>query len=311
MVKVSYVGICGSDLHYYRYGQNGSFKIIQPLIPGHEFSGIVLNDPSGEFPEGLPVTCHPATFGQPDMALLDAPHLWQGGSYMGSAAALPHRNGAAAEVVAVAHERIFPLPPDLAPKTAALSEPLAVALHAIHLAGNFTSLKSGSRIAVSGCGPIGLLLLRSLRNIYDVQPYAIDPKGFARDQARLLGAFTAISPTEFGDRNNEFDLVFECSGSPQALSTAVLAARPRGHIVQVGMLPAGDSGIDLSPATAKELSISFSFRCFNEFLQAIKLLNSDPLYATIITHEYPASQAALAFEAALKVDRASKVVITF
>lgn len=63
-IKVAYAGICGSDLHYYFEGANGSFVINEPLIPGHEVSGTVDLDPLGEFANGLPVAIFPAQGGQ-------------------------------------------------------------------------------------------------------------------------------------------------------------------------------------------------------------------------------------------------------
>src|SRR5690625_7620688 len=75
-LRVKYVGICGSDLHYYFHGANGEYVVRQPLVPGHELSAVVDLDPSGEFAPGTPVTVHPATYGQPVDGLADRPHVW-------------------------------------------------------------------------------------------------------------------------------------------------------------------------------------------------------------------------------------------
>jgi L-idonate 5-dehydrogenase len=81
-LRVGYVGICGSDLHYYADGAAGIFAIREPLIPGHEVSGVVDLDPAGAFEAGTPVTVHPATWGtaQPDLTE-NQRHLWPGGGY--------------------------------------------------------------------------------------------------------------------------------------------------------------------------------------------------------------------------------------
>src|SRR4051794_3957367 len=63
LLRMAYGGICGSDLHYYNEGANGEFVVREPLVPGHEVSGTVELDPSGELAPGTPVTVHPATFG--------------------------------------------------------------------------------------------------------------------------------------------------------------------------------------------------------------------------------------------------------
>src|SRR5690606_10175865 len=96
-VRIDYVGICGSDLHYYFDGANGAFVVREPLIPGHEVSGRVDLDPSGRWAPGTPVTVHPATFGTPDPAIPDDPHLWAGGAYLGSASTWPHTQGGLVE----------------------------------------------------------------------------------------------------------------------------------------------------------------------------------------------------------------------
>ena len=64
-LRVGYVGICGSDLHYYFYGANGENVVREPFTPGHELSALVDLDPSGRYPTGSPVTVHPARYGTP------------------------------------------------------------------------------------------------------------------------------------------------------------------------------------------------------------------------------------------------------
>ena len=93
-IRVTHVGICGSDLHYYYDGANGAFVVREPLSPGHEMSGVVDLDPSGKLEAGTPVTVHPATFGDPHEAFSDKPHLWPNGDYLGSASTWPHTQGA-------------------------------------------------------------------------------------------------------------------------------------------------------------------------------------------------------------------------
>src|SRR6478736_564469 len=81
-LRVGYVGICGSDLHYYADGAAGIFAIREPLIPGHEVSGVIDLDPTGVWAAGTPVTVHPATWGaaQPDLSE-EQRQLWPGGGW--------------------------------------------------------------------------------------------------------------------------------------------------------------------------------------------------------------------------------------
>src|SRR5699024_8894558 len=136
LLRVRYVGICGSDLHYYFYGRNGENLIREPFTPGHEVSALVEDDPSGEWTAGTPVTVHPARYGEPDSRIVTRPQLWPGVDYLGSAADFPHRQGAAAEFMLVDKHMLRELPKGLSLRTAALAEPFGVALHGLTVAGD-------------------------------------------------------------------------------------------------------------------------------------------------------------------------------
>jgi L-idonate 5-dehydrogenase len=81
-IRVAYVGICGSDLHYYFDGGIEGAPVVEPLTPGHELSATVDLDPAGMWTPGTPVTVHPATLGTPIQVLADKPHLWPNGAYL-------------------------------------------------------------------------------------------------------------------------------------------------------------------------------------------------------------------------------------
>ena len=151
-LRVRYVGICGSDLHYYFHGKNGEYAVREPLTPGHELSAEVDLDPSGRLAPGTPVTVHPARFGPSVPGLEERPHLRTGGDYLGSAAGFPHRQGGAAELLVVEEHMVRVLPEGLPLERAALAEPLAAAIHAVGLPGDL----AGKRALVICAGPIGL-----------------------------------------------------------------------------------------------------------------------------------------------------------
>src|SRR5215217_3019829 len=130
-LRMAFGGVCGSDLHYYNEGANGEYVVREPLVPGHEVSGTVDVDPSGELAPGTPVTVHPATFGNPEPGIEDRRHLWPGGAYLGSASTWPHTQGGMSEFLLVDKDMVRPLPAGLSLRRATLAEPLAVALHGI------------------------------------------------------------------------------------------------------------------------------------------------------------------------------------
>jgi L-idonate 5-dehydrogenase len=270
-------GICGSDLHYFASGRVGSFVLQEPLVLGHEVVGVVEDDPTGTFESGARVAVHPAT---PDRicpeCLAGTPNVCRHGRYLGSAATLPHTQGAFAEQIAVRPDQLRRLPEDLPMIRAVLAEPLAVGIHAINRAGGV----AGKRVLVTGAGPIGLL---------------------AAGAAVALG--TGVVESESAD------VVLEASGAPAALTTAVVAVARRGTIIQIGMLPGEPRPVALAPLIAKEASLLGAFRFDTELDEAIALLAARAELGTVVSHRYPLDDALTAFEVAADASRSSKVVL--
>ena len=304
-IRVNYVGICGSDLHYYFHGANGEYTIREPLTPGHELSGVVDLDPSGRLTPGTPVTVHPARYGREVPGLEDRPHLRAGGDYLGSAAANPHRQGGASELLIVEEHMIRVLPDALPLERAALAEPLAVAIHAVSLA---TDVR-GARVLVIGAGPIGLLVVAAAVHAGAAVVGASDVRSEPLDRARSLGATELSLVGRDRIEDESYDVVFECSGVGVALTQAVRAARRAGEIVQVGMLPNADIGVNLAPVLAKELTIRGAFRFSSEIDDAVALLAETDALDPVISHVVPASDAVQAFELARDSSASAKVLL--
>jgi L-idonate 5-dehydrogenase len=182
-VRMQYGGICGSDLHYYFEGRNGEFEVVEPFTPGHEVSGVVDLDPSGRMAPGTSVTIAPATYGIPEPGIEDRRHLWPGGSYLGSASTRPHTQGGMQEYLVVRDFMVRPIPEGLDTATAALAEPLAVALHAIRMAGGV----AGREVLVTGCGPIGLCVAAACVARGAARVDATDALPGPLERARALG----------------------------------------------------------------------------------------------------------------------------
>jgi L-idonate 5-dehydrogenase len=305
-LRVNYVGICGSDLHYYFHGANGEYTIREPLTPGHELSGLIDLDPSGRLAPGTPVTVHPARYGPTVPGLEDRPHLRPGGDYFGSAAANPHRQGGASEMVIVEDHMVRVLPASLPLKRAALAEPLAVAIHAVNLAGDI----SGKRALVIGAGPIGLLVVAAAVKAGASVIGASDVRTEPLDRAHALGATEVSLVGRDTIENESYDVVFECSGVGVALTQAVGAARRAGTIVQVGMLPNTDIGVNLAPMLTKELTIRGALRFSTEIDDAVALLAESDALDSVISHVLPASDAVQAFELARDSSASAKVLLS-
>ena len=304
-LKVAYVGICGSDLHYYYNGANGAFVITEPLIPGHELSAVVDLDPSGELAPGTPVTVHPARYGTSAPGIEDRPHLWPGGDYLGSASVTPHRQGAAVEHLVIERENIRVLPESLPLRRGALAEPLAVSLHAVTIAGDVT----GKDCLVLGAGPIGLLAVAALLHRGASSVHVTDVRPEPLERAAALGAQRTLRVPEEAPADNAYDVVLECSGAPVSLSSAVQAVRPAGIIVQVAILPNQDIPVNLASLVAKEVQLRGTQRFDTEIDEAIELLAQDARFDAVVTQVVPVAEAETAFATAKDASRSAKVLL--
>ncbi|MFH5821063.1 L-idonate 5-dehydrogenase [Georgenia sp. AZ-5] len=305
-LRMAFGGICGSDLHYYNEGANGEYVVREPLVPGHEMSGTVDLDPSGELAPGTPVTIHPATFGTPEPGVEDRRHLWPGGSYLGSASTWPHTQGGMSEYLVVGKDMVRVLPGSLPLRRAALAEPLAVALHGINVAGGV----EGRRVLISGSGPIGLLAAAAALAKGAAQVVSTDVLPGPLERARALGVHGTVQVGVEEIPAMAFDVVLECSGVPAAISPALVAARRAGIVVQVGMVPNEPRPINLAALVSKELQLRGTFRFDDEIDEAVALLDANPGFEQVITHELPADRAVEAFAAAKDSASSGKVLVS-
>ncbi|MGW6276873.1 zinc-binding dehydrogenase [Kribbella sp. NPDC055071] len=305
-LRMAYGGICGSDLHYYNDGAVGAFVIREPLIPGHELSGTVDLDPSGDLVPGTPVTIHPATFGTSEPGIEDRPHLWPNGAYLGSASTWPHTQGGMSEFVVVGKHMVRTLPTSLPLRRATLAEPLGVALHAVHIAGDV----KGRRVLVSGSGPIGLLTAAAALAEGAAEVVSADLFPGPLQRARGLGVHDTIQVGVDEIPSTSFDVVLECTGVPAAISAAIEATRRAGIVVLVGIPPNEPRSVNLAPVVSRELQLRGTLRFHDEIDHAIRLLDADPGLEQVITHEYPADRAVDAFTTAGDSDVSGKVLLS-
>jgi len=304
-LRIAYVGICGSDLHYYFHGANGAFVLREPMTPGHELSAVVDLDPSGEFSPGTPVTVHPARYGRRIEGLEDRPHVWPGGSYLGSASTWPHTQGAAAEHLLVDRDMLRRLPEELPLRRAALAEPLGVALRALTVAGDV----AGARTLVLGAGPIGLLVVAALAHRGAASITVGDVRGEPLERAAALGATRTLRVDREGPQAADYDLVFECSSAPVSLTSALEAVSHGGTVVQVGVLPDQDIGVNLAPLLSKEARLLGSWRFVDEIDEAVTMLAADARFDEVVTHVVPMAEAEAAFDTAKDSSRSAKVLL--
>ena len=228
LVRVSSVGVCGSDTHYYRHGRIGSFVVEAPLVLGHEAAGTIVGVGDSVDPSriGQRVSIEPQ---RPDPASAETrrgdynlcPHM----RFYGT----PPVDGALCDYVTIGAEFAHAVPDAVSDDAAALCEPLSVGIAALRRAG----IGERSRVLVAGAGPIGIVVVQ-LARAYGASEIAVsDPDESRREQARANGATTALDPAadEFG---GGFDAFIDASGAPAAVTAGIHALRPAGTAVLVG-----------------------------------------------------------------------------
>jgi L-idonate 5-dehydrogenase len=315
-VKVAFGGICGSDLHYYQHGGFGTVRIKQPITLGHEVSGIVDGwgaQVSG-FERGQRIAISPSRpCGQCRFCQAGQHNHCLNMRFYGSAMPFPHIQGAFSEAIIIERYQAHPIAAHLSLSEAALAEPLSVGLHAISRAGSVL----GQQVLVTGCGPIGLLLIGALRRAGAGRIVACDIASLPLSCAREMGADETINLSTEADRlevykaeKGQFDTVFEASGSQAALRTALDLIRPRGVLVTVGM--GGDVSLPMTQLVAKEVDMRGTFRFHAEFATAVRFLNEGLINGKpVITRVLPMDQAIEAFKLAADKSQSLKVQIQF
>lgn len=290
LVEVRYCGICGSDVGSYR-----TRDLIQPgTYLGHEFSGVLAK--VGKNVKGWKVgdrvvcnelyecgECYACKHAFPSAC----PHCLE--EEIGCRPGLENAGGFAKFVrVRYPEYRLYSLPDELSFEEGTLVEPLAVSLHAVRM----SIFKPRDRVMVLGCGMIGLGAITHLKNAGAGLIIATRGKNKKRGEVAMkLGADYVFSPAEVPDLKEKVfeltdgegvDVVFECSGTPQAFQSAPGFLRPRGQIIVVGLL-VHEVPIVPSLFTLGEYSLQGSF-CYyhDEFPMVMEFLKRRLLPVTEI-----------------------------
>ncbi|MDR1536473.1 MAG: alcohol dehydrogenase catalytic domain-containing protein [Clostridiales bacterium] len=283
-------GICGSDIHFFKDGRLGNFVVTQPYVPGHECSGEVYSVGSnageihlGDFvaiepgiPCGYCGTCKSGRYNLcPNVTFLSEPGV----------------NGTFCDYVKVRSDMLHPLRKGMDFELGALAEPVAVAAHAMSLAGKL----HGKTGAVFGAGPIGLLTMLAFKASGGGRAICIDINERRLMRAKELGADEVILNCD-ADLKNICDVSFETAGSPITTAQLFAATRTGGHAVQIGW-PAGNVvPMDISALMEKEITYSGLNRYANAFPVAIAWLADGRIPGKLlITHHQAFEQTPQAF----------------
>ena len=316
VVRVAFGGICGSDLHYYQHGGFGTVRIKEPMALGHEVSGTVeiVGLQVHGFVKGQRIAISPSRpCGTCRFCQSGVQNHCLSMRFYGSAMPFPHVQGAFSEKLIIDSSQAHAVADHLSLSEAALAEPLSVGLHAIQRAGGVL----GKKVLVTGCGPIGSLLIGGLRRAGAAYIVAADIADLPLQCARKMGADEVIHLKTGPDMldkykidKGQFDAVFEASGSQAALATALDVIAPRGVLVTVGL--GGNLTLPMNQIVSKEVDLRGTFRFHSEFATAVQFLNEGLIDGKpVITRIVPFHQALEAFELATDKTQSLKVQIAF
>jgi L-idonate 5-dehydrogenase len=234
--------------------------------------------------------------------------------YFGSAMRMPHVQGAFRREIVVGVRQAYRLADGVSDAEGAMAEPLAVALHAVNRAGPLL----GKSVLVTGCGPIGALVVVAARRAGAALIVVTDVVAQPLRSARKVGADQALNVAEqpdalrpFSADKGRFDVLFEASGNERALRAAFDVLRPRGVIVQVG-LSGGEMNLPLNALVAKEFDLRGTFRFHEEFGVAVELINRGLVdLKPLISATLPYRDAGRAFALAADRSQSMKVLLDF
>lgn len=264
LVRVSFVGICGSDLHFYRHGRVGTEVVTAPLVLGHESSGWIEEVGPGVSEErlGERVSIEPQ---RPCRTCVECRgghyHLCSAVEFFGA----PPVDGALQESVVIDADFAHAIPDRVSLRQAALIEPLSVALSSLRK----LSLRGGENLLVAGCGPIGAL---TAMTALVLGAGSVTLTEMFPERRQLIAEFLdveAISPETLLDRR--FDSFIDTSGQDGAVRQGLSSLTANGIAVLVGV-GADELRIDPDLVRRRELTLTGVFRYANTWPAAIRLL---------------------------------------
>lgn len=320
LLNIKAVGLCGSDLHMYESGRIGYTDIQKPFILGHEFMGEIVAVGSSAIDGnhqplkvGQRVAVEPAVpCWHCELCEQGHPNLCPNHYFYG----LFPDDGALREQMIVSARNCFPIPDSISDGAGALLETLGVAIHAVDLG----KVKVANSVAVIGCGPVGLLIIKLLKLAGADPIFAFDKLDWRVEKAKQWGASHAFQVQgneavdivqDLSDKRG-VDVAFEAAWADHSVQQAADMARYGGRLVLVGI--PGDDKLQMTHSVArrKGLTIMMSRRMKHTYPRAIHLSTSGKVdLDDLVSHTFPLSETATAYAKNFAYDTGiNKVVLT-
>jgi L-iditol 2-dehydrogenase len=269
LVEVAAVGVCGSDVHYYRHGRIGDFVVEEPMILGHELSGRIVAVGDGVDPDrvGQRVAVEPQhPCRRCKQCLAGRYNLCPEMKFY----ATPPVDGAFCRYVTIDDDMAHAVPDSVSDEAAALLEPLSVAVATMRKA----HVVPGSSILIAGAGPIGVICAQAARAFGAARIVVTDLVASRREKALQFGATEVLDPTAVDVSAIEpVDAFVDATGVPVAVVSGIKAVGPAGHVVLVGM-GADEYALPVSHIQNLEINVTGVFRYTDTWPAAIHLAAS-------------------------------------
>jgi L-iditol 2-dehydrogenase len=270
-VRIDAVGVCGSDVHYYSDGRIGDFVVEEPLILGHEAAGVIV-EAGADVPRtriGQRVSI------EPQHICRVCPQCKAGRYNLCEHIefyATPPIDGVFAEYGVIDADFAHPVPESMSIEAAALCEPLSVGIWSNMKAGT----RPGSRVLITGAGPIGLILAQTAKAFGAAEVIVSEPQAARRAGALRAGADSVVDPaeTDFAAPALRVDAFIDATGVEDAIVQGIDAVQGDGRVVLVGMSPHPDQTLPTATIAARELTVTGIFRYANTWPTAINLVST-------------------------------------
>lgn len=315
-IKMSVLGICGSDIHYYTQGKIGSQQVKYPFTVGHEGAGVVVETGAAvkRVRSGDVIAIEPAMpCWECDQCLAGRYHTCRRLRFLGCPG---QSEGCLSEYIIIPEESCFPLEGGLTPDHGTISEPLSIGIYSVKKSGEI----KGARIGILGFGPIGMSVLLAARAKDAETIYVTDKIDARLSIASKEDAVYTGNPLNENIvnkiRQNEplgLDVVFECCGQQEALDQAVDLLKPGGKLIVVGIPQFDRWSINGENTRRREISLHFIRREVDCVEPALEMMKSGKInVSNMITHRFPFERTKEAFDLVAEYrDGVMKAMIDF
>jgi L-iditol 2-dehydrogenase len=281
LVKVESVGICGSEVHYYKHGAIGPYIVEKPIILGHELSGVItavgsdvaqsrIGSRVAVEPQRACKVCKQCQAGRynlcPDIEFYATPPV----------------NGAFCEYVKIQSTFAYDIPANISFDAAALVEPMSVCIWAAQKA----QIKNDTTVLIAGAGPIGVIMAQVARAFGASEVVVTDVVDSRLDFVKKYGATKTINTSKESLGSNKFDVFVDACGIPSAVHAGILSTGPAGRALLVG-LGSDEMLLPISHIQNNEIMVTGVFRYTNTWPIGIEFLASGKVNLdAIVTHHF-------------------------